>query len=149
MYSYTTVVLVKQQHKPELWQLFTLCILDLRHKHRSSCIGDAAPCCRWGMFVIAQRAAQQAQVVEGQDQDHHATKSNAANPPEGSRQSQTIRDLTVYQSINKHSSHCGLYQQTVKASSRKRALLHLLIQPKKHISTETRMGTMKIEHKAY
>lgn len=46
------------------------------------------------MFVIAQRAAQQAQVVEGQDQDHHATKSNAANPPEGSRQSQTIRDLT-------------------------------------------------------
>lgn len=46
------------------------------------------------MFVIAQRAAQQAQVVEGQDQDHHATKSNAANPPEGNRQSQTIRDLT-------------------------------------------------------
>lgn len=104
------------------------------------------------MFVIAQRAAQQAQVVEGQDQDHHATKSNAANPPEGSRQSQTIRDLTeggLPQNINKHSSHCGLYQQTVKASSRKRALLHLLIQPKKHVSTETRMGTMKIEHKAY
>lgn len=60
-----------------------------------------------------------------------------------------ISQKVVYQNINKHSSHCGLYQQTVKASSRKRALLHLLIQPKKHISTETRMGTMKIEHKAY
>lgn len=33
------------------------------------------------MFVISQGATQQTQVVECQDQDYHAAKRNAANPP--------------------------------------------------------------------
>lgn len=96
------------------------------------------------MFVIAQRAAQQAQVVEGQDQDHHATKSNAANPPEGSRQSQTIRDLT-------EGAQFPLWFISTNCQSilKKESFASLAYPEKKHISIKTRVGTMKIEHKAY
>lgn len=58
---------------------------DSRHEHRSSCVGDAASCRRWGVLVVSQGATEQAQVVEGQDQDHHAAKSDTANPPVSSR----------------------------------------------------------------
>lgn len=37
------------------------------------------------MLVVSQRAAQQAQVVEGQDEDHHAAESDAADPPVAQR----------------------------------------------------------------
>lgn len=56
-----------------------------RHQHCSSRVGDAAPCCRRGVLVVAQCSTQQAQVVEGQDQDHHAAEGDAANPPGRSR----------------------------------------------------------------
>lgn len=59
---------------------------DSRHEHRSSRVGDAASGRGRGVLVVSQGATQQAQVVEGQHQDHHAAKSNAADPPVSSRQ---------------------------------------------------------------
>lgn len=46
------------------------------------------------MLVVSQGAAQQAQIIEGQDQDHHAAKSNTANPPVSNRQSLTVTAFT-------------------------------------------------------
>lgn len=56
-------------------------VLGLRHEKRSPRIRDTSPCRRWGVLVVSQSATQQAQVVEGQDQDHHAAESDAADPP--------------------------------------------------------------------
>lgn len=57
-----------------------------RHQHGASSVGDAASRRRGGVLVVAQCAAQQAQVVEGQDQDHHAAEGDAANPPASSHE---------------------------------------------------------------
>ena len=54
---------------------------DSRHEQGAPSVGDAAPGGGWGVFVVAQRSTQQAQVVEGQDQDQHAAQRDAASPP--------------------------------------------------------------------
>lgn len=66
-----------------------MCVFDSRHEHRSSRVGDASSRRGRGVLVVSQGATQQAQVVEGQDQDHHAAESNAANPPETSSEANT------------------------------------------------------------
>lgn len=55
-------------------------MLDLRHQQCSSCIGDTSSCRRWGMLVVSQGAAQKAQIVKGQNQNHHAAQSDTADP---------------------------------------------------------------------
>ena len=55
--------------------------IDSRHEHRPSRVGDAASGRGRGVLVVSQGATEEAQVVEGQDQDHHAAKSDARNPP--------------------------------------------------------------------
>lgn len=47
------------------------------------------------MLVVSQRAAQQAQVVEGQDEDDHAAQGDAAHPPAGRTQSAGLYDLGI------------------------------------------------------
>lgn len=78
---------------------FTEQLRDSRHQHGAPRVGDAAPSRGGGVLVVPQGAAEQPQVVESQDQDHHAAEGDAANPPgksqEAARGRLTLRHLTA------------------------------------------------------
>lgn len=67
---------------------------DVRHEHRSARVGDAASCGGRGVFVVSQGAAEQTQVVEGQDEDDHTAQGDTADPPERDRD--TVTDVILY-----------------------------------------------------
>lgn len=53
----------------------------IRHQQVPARVGQTAAAGWRGLLVIAARAAQQAQDVEGQDEHHHAQHRHAADPP--------------------------------------------------------------------
>ena len=70
--------------------MFDCCLGNIRHEQVAAGVRQAASCRRRSLLVVAAGAAQQAEGVEGQDQDDHTEHCHTADPPAAQTHTLTV-----------------------------------------------------------